>query len=221
MQTDALIRALVADARPVRRLLPAARRCVLWLGGAFSLVSASLLLQGVRADLGARSRDGFFLLDNAALLAIFMLGARSAFRLSVPDQERLPSTLAAPLAACAGWLGLVLVQGALAPVFFEASARPGFLCIERVLTLGALPLGAAWAMLRAAAPERRGWTGFCAALSAFALGTFGMQLRCPIDRPVHVLLWHCVPMLLLGILGAGLGRAALTRRMGPVGSRAR
>jgi hypothetical protein len=213
MQTEALIRALVADARPVRRLLPAARRCLLWIGGACSVVTASLWLQGVRADLGARTRDGFFLLENAALIAIFVLAARSAFRLSVPDEERLASTLAAPLAACAGWLGLVLVQGALAPVFFEGSARPGFLCIERVLMLGALPLGAASVMLRAAAPERRRWTGFCAALSAFALGTFGMQLRCPIDRPLHVLLWHCVPMLLLGVLGARLGRLALTRRL--------
>jgi hypothetical protein len=212
MQTDQLVRALVASARPVRRLPDTARRCALWMGAALSLVAASVALLGVRSDLGERAHEAPFLLENAALVAVFVLGARSAFRLSVPALDRPRATLMAPLVPCAGWLVLVLLRGATGAALFASSATLGFPCVERVLALGVLPLAVAWVMLRAAAPLEYRWTGFCAALSAFALGALGMQMLCATDLPMHVLGWHCLPVLLLALVGAGLGRVAFLRR---------
>jgi hypothetical protein len=43
-------------------------------------------------------------------------------------------------------------------------------------------------------------------LSAFSLAALGTQMSCAVDTPLHLLCWHAVPMLLLGLAGGCLRR---------------
>jgi hypothetical protein len=209
MKTEQLIAALVADVRPVRRLPKASERCARWLGLALALVAVGATFGGLRPDLAAKARDAAFLLENVALLSIFLLAARSAFELSVPDERRSLATFSLPLLALLLWLGLVLVRGqrAMGTAEFELAASTGRACVWRISGLGLLPAFASWAMLRRAAPLAGGWAGLFLFLSAFSLAALGTQTLCASDGSLHVFWWHCLPVLVLGLVGSGLGRA--------------
>jgi hypothetical protein len=215
MKTDQLIQALVADLGPVRRLPKASGRCARWLGFALAFVTLCAALWGVRPDLAEKSRDAVFLLENASLLVAFVVAARSAFELSVPDNARRLTTFSLPLLAFLFWLGLVLVRGrsGVDAGVLDLAARTGRACVWRIGGLGMLPALACRSMLRKAAPLARAWVGLFLSLSAFSLAALGTQALCAIDAPLHVLQWHCLPVLLLGLAGGGLGRVAfMTRR---------
>src|SRR5215470_9822160 len=100
MKTEELIRALAANATPVRPLLSAGARSALWAAVALVCTCATFHALGERADLVDKLRDPAFLCENASLLFLFVLSARAAFRLSVPGLEASPSAQLLP------WLGL-------------------------------------------------------------------------------------------------------------------
>ena len=209
MKTEQLIQALVADARPVQRLAKASTRCARWLSLALALVVVGATRGGLRPDLAEKARNAVFLLENAALLSVFFLAARSAFELSVPQEQRPLATFSLPLLAFLLWLALVLVrsQSGVGVGEFELAARTGRACVWRILGLGLLPALACWAMLRRAAPLAPGWAGLFLSLSAFSLAALGTQTLCASDGPLHVFWWHCLPVLVLGLVGSCLGRA--------------
>jgi len=210
MKTEQLILALAADVRPVRRLPKASERCARWLVLALALIAVEAMLGGLRPDLAEKGRDAGFLLENVSLFLVCVLAARSAFGLSVPDAERPATTFSLPLLGFSLWLGLVLVRGRTGVEAGEAelAASGGMACVWRILALGMLPALACWVMLRRAAPLAQSWLGLFLSLSAFSLATLGTQTLCANDGPGHVLAWHCLPVLLLGLAGGCLGRAA-------------
>ncbi|MEY2930479.1 MAG: hypothetical protein RL033_1228 [Pseudomonadota bacterium] len=216
MKTEALIQALVADVRPVRRLPRARQRCVNWLGLGAVLVVASASALGLRPDLAAKAQDVVFLGENAALLLVCLLAARGAFQLSVPEEARSASTYAQPLLALGLAAGLVVLRGHSATVgTLEPELSHGLSCIQRSAGLGALPVLAGWAMLRRAAPLQQRWVGLFLFLSAFSLATIGTQVLCNADGALHLLLWHYLPLLLAGLAGAALGEVAFRKRASP------
>ncbi|HEU4577424.1 MAG TPA: NrsF family protein [Polyangiaceae bacterium] len=202
------LQSLVADVRPVRRLLEPSERCARWLGFSLAFLIVGAWLGGVRLDLAEKSRDASFLLENGALLMVFALAARSAFGLSVPNDERPLGTFSLPLVALLLWLGLVLVRGwrQVDTGAFELATKTGEACVWRIVILGMPPVFACWVMLRRAAPLLRRWVGLFLSLSAFSLAAAGTRALCTIDGPLHVLLWHGPPVLLLALAGGGLGR---------------
>jgi hypothetical protein len=210
MKTDHLIQALVADVRRVRRLPKASERCARWLGLSLAFVAIGAVFAGVRLDLAEKSRDASFLVENGTLLLVFALAARSAFELSVPDDERPFATFSLPLLALLMWFGLVLIRGRddVDTEALELATRTGIACVWRILSLGVPPVFACWMMLRRAAPLPQRWVGCFLSLSAFSLAAAGTRALCARDGPLHVLLWHGLPVLLLGLAGASLGRAA-------------
>jgi hypothetical protein len=211
MQTDALIRSLSADLRPVQRLPAPARRCARWALAAGAFVVANILLAGLRADLAAQTTNPAFLLKGAALLLIFVLSAKSAFELSVPDDSRALSKRCLPALALSVWLVLLVLLDQRGLDGSEAALRGGLPCVLRIAVLGALPACACLAMVRRAAPLERRWCGLLACLAAFSLAALGTQLLCARDGLLHMLLWHALPVSLLGLAGGWLGESMLRR----------
>jgi hypothetical protein len=69
----------------------------------------------------------------------------------------------------------------------------------------------AWMMIviRKAAPARLIETGAWAAATSGAVGAFCMSFVCPHENPMHILVWHLVPILALSVVGAIVGQRAL------------
>ena len=209
MTNEALIRELVADAHPVRRLAPPGLRCAGWLALTLVLLVASTLMLGARGDLGQRSQELSFLLDGMCLLLLGTLSARSAFQLSVPAR-RSAVTLGLPLAGAVLWLVLLASRclGAAA-----LGAGPGLPCVLRITGLGMLSLLVGWRMQRRASLLEAGWTGLFLALAAFSFAALASRVLCARDGVAHLLFWHCLPVFVLTAVAAvarrGRGYAAL------------
>lgn len=103
--TADLIDSLMADAKPVRRLLPPAVRALCWL-----LLAALILIlvaagHGVRPDLLLKLRQPVFFAGIVAALLTGVLAALAAFIASVPGRTRRWLLLPAPAAAV--WISTI------------------------------------------------------------------------------------------------------------------
>lgn len=64
-------------------------------------------------------------------------------------------------------------------------------------------------VVRGAAPTRLSWAGLWSAASMSCVGAFFMHLVCPHDNPLHLLVWHFLPIAVLMAVGAVLGSKVL------------
>lgn len=101
-RTGRLIERLAAEAAPVHRLPPPARRAALWLLGVAAV--GGIAIAGF-SDLGVfarRAQDPQLVLDMIATLITGIAAVLAAFELSVPD--RAPAWALMPLPPLAAWI---------------------------------------------------------------------------------------------------------------------
>jgi hypothetical protein len=217
VRTEELIRSLAKEAGPVRRLPSWLIRTVSWL--VLAVVSGVAVVAGIgaRSDLADVLSTPAFALGSVLLVLTAFTAAAGALILAVPGAERsavirwLPVTAAiAALTWVAGELVTVAASGGGVGRF---GASWG--CVERTVWVGVVPGIVLFAMVGRAAPLRAAWAGMLALLATGAVGVLGTNVLCPVDRPLHLLLWHVLPMPVLAALGAGLGLwlLAWTRRI--------
>lgn len=207
-KTEELIQNLADQASPVRPLPPVRVRLLRWLGAAVLCQAAGIAILGLRADAGAALLKADVILQSAGLILVSILSAFGAFSLSVPGEEKGPLLRKVPLLAVGAWMVLLLalvVQGK------GIAAGMGLFCVRDILLLAVPPGVLLFIMVRAAYPLKLGWSGALAALSVAALGALGTQWICRNDSPMHVLLWHFLPVVFLGLVGVVLGRRLLRR----------
>lgn len=208
MQTDELIRDLAAGATPVRRLPRWTSRVGVWLLVALASAAVVVAAFGARRDLFQVLVNPEFAVGELMLLALAILAASAALILSVPGQER--SSLVRWLPMTAAFIVLFWGIGELAVTAATGgvTGRVGFAwpCIVRTLAVGLVPGVVLLMMVRSAAPLRGAWAGLLALLATAAVGVFGTRMICPNDRPMHLLLWHVLPMTLIAAAGTTLGR---------------
>lgn len=194
-ETDRLIDALVADARPVRRLGPPSLRWCLWAAIALLVATAILLTHGVRGDLEECITEAAFLTGTAAPLATGLLAAAGVLFACMPD--RSSRWLLLPLPAALVWFGGI-TGGCLldwSETDFSMIALAGVLECLGILVLVCLPLSLAqFLMLRPFARiAPRG------ALAVASLATAGIAAA--VLNLVHA--FETSAMLLIWSMGAG------------------
>lgn len=216
MKTDDLIGRIVAEAGPVRRLPPPARRLALWLAITLPCMAAVVMIMTPRADLVEKLGDPRFLTEQLAALATALAAAFAAFSAVVPDRSRWPLLL--PLVPLAVWLGSL----GLDCVSILMSAGPeglriewDWVCIPAIVLVGAVPAAAIVVMLRRGAPILPCTAVALGALAAAAIGNFGLRLFHAQDASVMVLVWQFGTVALLTALAACAGRHILTWRHAP------
>ena len=211
LSREELIRRLADDLPPARRLAPARTATLAWLA-ASALCVASLTLATGPLRPGALeqlvSKPGRTL-DVLIGVVASVLAISGLARLRIPGlatglRGSLPALML--LVAWGGLQGLeLLVQPGPASTL---GARPW--CWLQVLLFSAPPLAAALLVARRAAPLERAWTGLLAGIGAGALSALAMQLACR-EGPLHALVAHLAPVLLVAVAGAALGRLILRR----------
>jgi hypothetical protein len=207
VRTEDLIDHLARDVRPVARLRPVAIRALGWFVLALvSLVIVSVIM-GVRRDLADSVDTADFAFEAALLIVTALSAAVGALTISVPGAERSALVRWAPLtagAACVLWAAgeLAVAAGTGAP-----AGRLTFAwhCIYKTASVAAVPGIALFIMVRQAAPLHAAWAGLLALLATAAVGVLGANVICPLDRPLHMLLWHVAPLMLFAGVGAALG----------------
>jgi hypothetical protein len=207
MDTADLIRALAANARPVRRLRPPLLRAALWLMLAAAILGLLTVSHGLRPGLAERLADPAFATSLIASALTGVLGAISAFMLSLPDRSR--AWILFPGPALAVWLANIGYQCFAGWV----SLPPGAVTVEAAsscvatLVLTSLPLSLVlFAMLRYAAALRPFSVVLAGSLAVSAVTSTALSLFHPLDATVMVLGWNLGTAVLFTGLAALFGR---------------
>jgi hypothetical protein len=211
MRTDELIVELARSAGPVRRLPSPSIRLAQWTAVTVPLMALAVIAIGPRADVVSAMSSPAFLGMALVTISTALLSAATAFVLSIPGAERSVWQRMLPLLAGAAWMGalayLLTIEGAAIPRLLEWPVH--VTCLIEIAGLSVIPGWALFAMLRRAAPLQRGWSGALAALAAAAIAAAATQFICSVDDPAHQLVGHVLPVAVLSILGAIVGRRLL------------
>jgi hypothetical protein len=205
MKTDKFIHLLAEKSAPVKPLAAPLRRIVPAFLGAFFCVAIGVALIGLRTDLDEAVWEFSFIAQALAAVGLAGLSAISAFLMSVPGRSG-PWVRTVPFVTVGIWL-LVIVVEVLSGG--ESSRGFHFTCMRDIMVLAVIPGAYLFFMLKRAAPLDLERTGIFAALAAGSLGALGVQFICHEHRLIHMLLWHYLPVMGVGILGAWLGRRLL------------
>jgi hypothetical protein len=208
---EQLIRGLVDDLAPRQRLASRRVAVLAWLALSVTLVAMATLVTGPLRP-GALAQlvsDPGFTFDLLLGAVVAVLAVVGLMRLRIPGAASGRRVGLPVLALLVGWGGFQLLES-LAPPVAASALGARSLCWLQVLLFALPPLAVALAIARRAAPLERAWTGLAAGLAAGALSALAMQIGC-MDEPLHALVAHLGPVLLVAAVGAGLGRLVLRR----------
>ena len=214
MNTDHLIDRLATDVRPVRRLLNPAERAALWTALALVCVALGVVYFGVRHDIGTAWANPGLLARLALLAATMWLSVVAAFRLSVPGGETRAFARWWPLTL----LGVLMAFSAAEVVAAWLVGDPGsplrsWTCVRKVAFVGVVPAIVSVTLIsRGYAIEPR-WTALLGVLAAGAAGALTSELACPIQAPMHIMLWHITPVVVSTAIGALVGTLVVERML--------
>ena len=206
MKSEELIQNLVADLEPVKPLSSVPRRLAAWTATALLSVVAGVALIGLRSDLHAVVHGEMFMLETLLIAFAAVFSAASAFVLSVPRSERQMRHKLMALAPVMFWIMYLVFEQLSGGVRSEDVIPMAAGCAGKVGIFGIVPGIVIFFMIRQAAPTDLGWSGFLASVAVLSVGCMTLQFVCPDYGALHVLLWHALPILVLGLGGIFLGK---------------
>lgn len=205
MKTDELIKRLAQAGPPTSVNRSYVSRFLSWMAGAVLCTFVGVATFGFRPDLHERALIGSFLFQGGVLLTASVLSALAAFAFSVPGEGK-PSRVWLALTSLFLWIAFLFVSLFTSGNFI---AGAGYSCIRDIVVLGLIPGFSLFLMIRAAAPLKPSLTGILGALAVSGLGALGTQFICKNDNPLHIILWHFLPIVVLASCAAALGRFLL------------
>jgi hypothetical protein len=203
-----LIGKLAEDNTPVKPAHHPALLSVEWVASAVFYLAVALMISGMRTDLLAKLHETWFAAEIVALVAILVATSLSAALLSFPDLHQLRRVAYVPAAAFAAFVAVM---------FFALRADqppspPPIHSVECTLSITMLAvIPAVWIffVMRKFASTHHYWAGSIALLCAFSVGALWLRLYEQTDSIAHVIEWHYLPMLLIGLIGMFLGKLVL------------
>lgn len=208
MATSDVVDSLVRELEPVSPLAVPRVRLWRWLAVSAAVAAATVAVLGRRGDLGVALFTKPFQAHALFLILAAISSAAAALALAIPGEAVQSWRRAAPTLALGAWVAWL--AGELMPLAANGGApwpATGWGCVGKAFVIGATP-GLLLAIMvgRGAPGDVRGTVTF-AALAAAAVGALGVELTCPLTSPMHLLLWHAGPVMVVVLLAAFFGRA--------------
>ena len=209
---EALIAELAAAATPIARPGKTHGNAALWLAAAAVITIVLTVMDGPLRPgaLAALSRAPQFLLESMLGAAAIVTLGLGAFQSGIPSTTPMLRAAALPLAALAAWVGMYLygmIDPALAPSMVGKRAH----CWLEALAYGLPGLLLGCVALRRLWPLHGAWSGALLGLASGAMPALIMQFACMYD-PLHIIKYHLLPGLALGVVGAVVGARLLRPR---------
>ncbi|WP_283745724.1 DUF1109 domain-containing protein [Sideroxydans sp. CL21] len=205
---DDLVTTLAQDAAAVK---PAPHPFVLsfqWMGAAAIYLAVLLIFSGPRPDLLEKLHNTWFVAEIVALLGIFIVTSLSTALLAFPDLHQKRLLAFAPVVAFTLFLGVMFFA-------WRADSPPSplpvhsFECTLSIALMTLLPAAWAFYSLRKFASTHYRLAGSTALLSAFSVGALWLRLHEETNSIAHLVEWHYLPMLFIGLGGLWLGKVLL------------
>jgi hypothetical protein len=204
MQTNDLITKLSRDVKPVKRIPSLSILFLGWLIGASLCLAGGICTFGYPMDMGEYGYNSQFILESVLLFSTFFLASACAIAMGVPGTKGTEIFRRVTLIFLGSWFLLVLFRGerliALEGMSALIQGLQGY-CPLDILMMGLLPAVLLLFILRKAAPLNLEWSGIMALLAVGSLAAFGVQFTCRFDSPVHIFIYHVLPVIGLGMIG--------------------
>jgi len=212
MKTDDMIKKIASSAKPIKKLGTPLIRFLKFIVAAALCVGVGIAVGGFRHDIGTKLSEPMFILEALIILFLVISSAAAALVISMPNTKQSLWAKRFPFVPLLVWLGFLAFE-----LFFvyRDMGMDGFMidygmmCVRDILLLAVVPGLVLFFMIQKAAPTKLGLVGVLILLAVAALGAMGTQFMCSISDPLHILLWHFVPVLSLGGIGLFLGRMIL------------
>jgi hypothetical protein len=198
MNTDELIAALIADLKPVRRLLPPAWRLVGWLAMSIPVTALLVATMRIRPDLAVKLSDPVFMTEQLASLATALIAGWSALVAGVPGEARWKMwTPVAPLALWIASLGHQCWDEWVRLGINGMVFHPDFMCVPAIAMISAVPSLFMVLAIRRGARVRNSAAVLWGSLAAAALANVGLRMFHTEDAALMVIVWQFGSVLLL------------------------
>lgn len=205
---DDLVARLAQDAAAVK---PAPHPFILglqWVGAAAIYLAIAFVFFDPRPDLFEKFHSPWFAAEIATLLTILVVTSLSAALLAFPDLYQKRRLAFAPI------LPFVLL---LFVMYFSwhADSPPAppplhsVECTMSITLMSLLPAVWTFYFMRKYASTHYRLAGSIALLSSFSIGALWLRLLEETDSIAHVIVWHYLPMLFIGMIGWWLGTKLL------------
>jgi hypothetical protein len=205
---EELVDSLAQDAAPVKPAPHPFMLSLRWVAVAAAYLVVSLGLSGLRPDLMQKLHEPWFVAEMAALALIFIATSLSAAVLAFPDLHQMRKAALAPAALFALFMAIIFFA-------WRADMPPAplpvhsFECTLSITLFSLLPATWTFFSMRQFASTHCRWAGTVALLFAFSVGALWLRLHELNDSIIHVILWHYLPMLGIGLVGWWLGKRLL------------
>jgi hypothetical protein len=207
-----LVSRLLSEFTPKRPLWPVGTRLGVWA----ALETGVLVwaMSHTTNDFVAKLTHPAYIIEVASFATAAIISATLALKSAIPGRRL--SVSEAMMATALVFTGTVIV----------AIARPtdtsnplgdfvriGLRCARETVILGALPWMALWWLVRRGA-SMSGWlSGLLVGGGALFFSFAVMRIACPIDEPLHLLIWHLLPAVMVIVLSAIAGSVWLRFRL--------
>lgn len=210
MKTDEIIRNLAGDIKTTQDHFYR-NSLLIWSTGTTILLALFFFFMPIRPDLNSKLSSTFFYAETVCLFALFFVSTWIAYRSAIPGllqkRDQLIGVGIAVLLA-------IFIFARFSAVHFttELHHEMNFYrghCGPILLALSGLQLIVAFIVARRAAPTNLYRTGTWLGASAGAMSLLAMQFICEHDSFSHLMLWHALPIALLVVATAFLGKKLL------------
>lgn len=211
--TDDLIGTLVADLRPVPKVLSPLGAMLFWLAASLPVLAFAVWLMGPRPGLVRLLAEPHFLVIEALAVATALLAAHAAFCMTRPDRSGWIAF--APVTALGLWLAELGRQCFVLSIETRGAAlvlHPDIACIPAISVSALVPaLVMAW-LLRRIAFVRTRRAVLLGALAATAAAEAALRLYHGESTMMMVLVWQMGSVALATALFGVAGTALLALR---------
>jgi hypothetical protein len=207
LKTNDMIQNLSQNLAPVQKFSLGFKNYALAAAVAFACIGAGVAINGVRFNFNIIALTPHYIFECLLLLGLAVSSVSLAFQLSLPGDIK-KSTWSFFLATLLGWAFLTVY---LLFNYNKPVADWGFHCSEVVFFTSLIPAAVLFLTVKSAAVLNRAKTGFVIWAGSAALGALVNQVICPSEDPMHLLIWHVLPVFIIGFLGTGLAKLVLKR----------
>lgn len=212
MSKDSFLDDLVEDHKEVKSAESISLRFLRWILISALCIAAGVFSLGLREDWSALFTQPIYLVQNLLIMVMSLVTGFIAIRLSVPGnlkKKSLKKALSIPMISWLLLLGLIVLLSGYSPE--KAFKISLFSCSRDIIVIGALPGISLFFLILQGTTLNRSAAGYLSMIAAFGMGAWAVQFTCHNDDPIHILLWHFLPVTLMGLIGIKLAKKFLPK----------
>jgi hypothetical protein len=203
----ALVDRIVARLEPVRPLWPVRRRLMIWLAIEIAVLTQTLIETSNRWTL--KLEHPLYSLEIAFFAGAAVIVAAMALRAAIPGRESAPWQSGFAIVLTVAGIAMLFITPMRTDMSLGDFVAIGRSCAWSTCAKAAVPWIALWWAVKRGTPGNGGAAGAMVGAAAMLFSFAIMRLDCPLDEPLHLMIWHLGPVVVVTAISALAGEVWL------------